>query len=73
MREEPGRRRADGTLGAMAPKETLPAGRPPSGAPAPVPDLSTACLACGEPMRPEHAHYRCPACGWRDSCCDGPY
>lgn len=36
-------------------------------------DLSTVCLACGTPMREEHAHYRCPACGWRDSCCDGPY
>jgi Zn finger protein HypA/HybF involved in hydrogenase expression len=36
-------------------------------------DISTMCLACGEPMREEHAHYRCPACGWRDSCCDGPY
>ena len=36
-------------------------------------DLSTVCLACGEQMREEHAHYRCPACGWRDSCCDGPY
>jgi hypothetical protein len=36
-------------------------------------DLSTVCLACGTPMQPEHAHYRCLACGWRDSCCDGPY
>jgi len=36
-------------------------------------DLSTVCLSCGEQMREEHAHYRCPACGWRDSCCDGPY
>jgi len=39
----------------------------------PEPDLSTTCLVCGTDMRPEHAHYRCPACGWRDSCCDGPY
>lgn len=36
-------------------------------------DLSTTCGNCGAEMRPEHAHYRCPACGWRDSCCDGPY
>ncbi len=36
-------------------------------------DLSTTCLQCGAGMREEHAHYRCPACGWRDSCCDGPY
>jgi hypothetical protein len=36
-------------------------------------DLSTQCGHCGGPMRPEHAHYRCTACGQRDSCCDGPY
>jgi hypothetical protein len=42
-------------------------------APPPNCDLSTVCLACGEQMHEEHAHYRCPACGWRDSCCDGPY
>ncbi|HEY5173405.1 MAG TPA: hypothetical protein VIK54_16910 [Acidimicrobiia bacterium] len=36
-------------------------------------DLSVTCFVCGAGMRPEHAHYRCPACGWRDSCCDGPY
>ncbi|MGZ4734197.1 MAG: hypothetical protein ACXVKA_10460 [Acidimicrobiia bacterium] len=45
----------------------------PTQVPAPPADLSTMCLACGEAMREEHAHYRCPACGWRDSCCDGPY
>jgi hypothetical protein len=28
------------------------------------------CPHCGGEMRPEHAHYRCSACGWRDSCCD---
>ncbi|HZP28195.1 MAG TPA: hypothetical protein VFC99_04535 [Acidimicrobiia bacterium] len=32
-------------------------------------DLSTICMICGTPMAEEHAHYRCPACGWRDSCC----
>ena len=37
------------------------------------PDLSIVCLVCGAEMRPEHAHYRCPVCFWRDSCCDGPY
>jgi len=41
--------------------------------PAPACDLSITCLTCGAEMRPEHAHYRCPECGWRDSCCDGPY
>lgn len=28
------------------------------------------CPICEGEMRPEHAHYRCRACGWRDSCCD---
>jgi hypothetical protein len=32
-------------------------------------DLSTTCPSCGTEMHPEHAHYRCPACGYRDSCC----
>jgi len=32
-------------------------------------DLSTTCPSCGSQMLPEHAHYRCAACGYRDSCC----
>lgn len=32
-------------------------------------DLSTTCPSCGTQMQPEHAHYRCGACGYRDSCC----
>lgn len=28
------------------------------------------CPHCGAEMVPEHAHYRCTGCGWRDSCCD---
>ena len=28
------------------------------------------CPMCDSPMYPEHAHYRCSACGWRDICCD---
>jgi exosome complex RNA-binding protein Csl4 len=28
------------------------------------------CPHCEGEMRPEHAHYRCENCGWRDSCCD---
>jgi tRNA(Ile2) C34 agmatinyltransferase TiaS len=32
-------------------------------------DLSTTCPSCGAQMQPEHAHYKCPACGYRDSCC----
>jgi hypothetical protein len=30
-------------------------------------DLSTTCPNCTAEMHPEHAHYRCPACGYRDS------
>jgi len=51
--------------------------RPPavivSEEPAPDPvktcDLSTTCPNCGSQMQPEHAHYKCGACGYRDSCC----
>ena len=32
-------------------------------------DLSTTCPNCNTQMLPEHAHYKCPACGYRDSCC----
>ena len=32
-------------------------------------DLSTTCPNCSTEMQPEHAHYKCPACGYRDSCC----
>jgi hypothetical protein len=28
------------------------------------------CPQCSGEMLPEHAHYRCASCGWRDSCCD---
>ena len=28
------------------------------------------CPMCGGAMSPEHAHFRCTSCGWRDSCCD---
>jgi hypothetical protein len=28
------------------------------------------CPLCSAGLVPEHAHYRCPSCGWRDSCCD---
>jgi hypothetical protein len=32
-------------------------------------DLSTTCPNCNTEMQPEHAHYKCAACGYRDSCC----
>jgi len=28
------------------------------------------CPLCGGTLHPEHAHFRCSGCGWRDSCCD---
>ena len=28
------------------------------------------CPMCGGTLRPEHAHFKCAGCGWRDSCCD---
>ena len=28
------------------------------------------CPLCGAGLFPEHAHFRCSGCGWRDSCCD---
>jgi hypothetical protein len=28
------------------------------------------CPLCGFALSAEHAHFRCTACGWRDSCCD---
>jgi Zn finger protein HypA/HybF involved in hydrogenase expression len=31
-------------------------------------DLSTTCPQCDSQMRPEHAHYRCEKCGYRDAC-----
>jgi rubredoxin len=30
-------------------------------------DFSTTCPNCTAQMLPEHAHYKCPACGYRDS------
>jgi Zn finger protein HypA/HybF involved in hydrogenase expression len=32
-------------------------------------DLSITCPTCTTLMQPEHAHYKCPRCGYRDSCC----
>jgi len=34
-------------------------------------DDATICPSCGQQMQPEHAHYRCRFCGYRDTCCDG--
>lgn len=32
-------------------------------------DLASMCPTCSTLMQPEHAHYRCATCGYRDSCC----
>jgi hypothetical protein len=32
-------------------------------------DLTVTCPTCMIEMQPEHAHYKCPSCGYRDSCC----
>ena len=32
-------------------------------------DLASTCPNCNTLMQPEHAHYRCATCGYRDSCC----
>jgi hypothetical protein len=32
-------------------------------------DLASTCPLCNTLMQPEHAHYRCVTCGYRDSCC----
>jgi hypothetical protein len=32
-------------------------------------DFSIQCPTCHTDMVPEHSHYRCLECGYRDSCC----
>jgi len=51
-------------MATQAPREPRPVEQRPSTC-----DLSTTCPNCDLPMRPEHAHYRCDRCGYRDSCC----
>jgi hypothetical protein len=38
-------------------------------APAPTCDFNVVCPVCDIQMEQEHAHMRCPTCGYRDSCC----
>jgi Zn finger protein HypA/HybF involved in hydrogenase expression len=61
-------RRADAapTPPVIAPTATTSAG---TRAPTKACDLSMTCPTCGTLMEPEHAHYRCTRCGYRDSCC----
>ncbi|MEL7157836.1 MAG: hypothetical protein AAFN30_14735 [Actinomycetota bacterium] len=61
----------------MAPTTTADRGRPshdpapesPACEPSPF-AVFAACPHCDGELTPEHAHYRCRTCGWRDSCCD---
>jgi hypothetical protein len=48
---------------------TAPGDRPEAQVKACPTDLSIQCPTCGTEMQPEHAHYRCLRCGYRDSCC----
>jgi len=59
-------------LAVEPPPSTIehPADAPPvAQAPRGTCDLETTCPTCGTLMQPEHAHYRCATCGYRDSCC----
>lgn len=55
------------------PPSTLERGQAEEGTSAQAPrgtcDLSVTCPTCSTLMQPEHAHYRCLTCGYRDSCC----
>jgi Zn finger protein HypA/HybF involved in hydrogenase expression len=54
---------------AIAPSVIAKTAAEVAGPPLEAADLSTTCPSCATQMQPEHAHYRCPACGYRDSCC----
>lgn len=51
--------------GAVSEQDAEPQAETPRG----TCDLASACPNCGTMMQPEHAHYRCLTCGYRDSCC----
>lgn len=33
--------------------------------------VPAACERCGQPVRAEHGHFKCNACGWLTHCCEG--
>jgi len=51
------------------PPSTLLDADVPAEAPRGTCDLASTCPNCSTLMQPEHAHYRCLTCGYRDSCC----
>jgi hypothetical protein len=61
------------TRGAPAkverPPSTLVEGATAATTPRGTCDLASTCPNCSTLMQPEHAHYRCATCGYRDSCC----
>ncbi|MDQ3369627.1 MAG: hypothetical protein M3680_29715 [Myxococcota bacterium] len=52
-----------------APRTTLAATTTTAETPRGTSDLASTCPNCSTLMQPEHAHYRCATCGYRDSCC----
>jgi Zn finger protein HypA/HybF involved in hydrogenase expression len=56
--------KAFAAVATMAPNAVA---RPERSEAKPEHDLSTTCPNCMAEMHPEHAHYKCPACGYRDS------
>jgi hypothetical protein len=55
-----------------SPPSTIDPGQgaaPAAHSPRGVCDLEMTCPNCNTLMQPEHAHYRCATCGYRDSCC----
>lgn len=54
-----------------APPSTIDRGAEPGAVVAQAPrgtcDLASMCPTCSTLMQPEHAHYRCATCGYRDS------
>jgi hypothetical protein len=53
----------------VTPPATTGAASAPGTSPRRECDLASTCPNCGTLMQPEHAHYRCATCGYRDSCC----
>jgi hypothetical protein len=60
-RSQPARVPAPSTVASVRARGTVP--------PMCKADLSILCPTCAVAMLPEHAHYRCARCGYRDSCC----
>jgi Zn finger protein HypA/HybF involved in hydrogenase expression len=52
----------------MQPVEISPAPAVTAPSCSPQPD-DLACPNCGQHMLPEHAHHKCPECGYIQPCC----